>query len=185
MPIRSLLLAALAVVLVAQPAGAGDIPPGRFGVGDSIMLSASDELAPIGYVVNAEVGRQFSAGLDVVRRKAVHGTLPRTVVVHLGTNGPIPTDGCEQLVAAAGTRRIFVLTVKVPRPWELANNELLRACAASSERVFIVRWYAKATAHPEWLADDGYHLSADGQTAYAALIDRVVDDTLASLRAAR
>jgi hypothetical protein len=173
---------ALLVAGLAGPASAAEVPQGRFGVGDSIMLSASDELAALGYGVDAEVGRQFATGVEVVRRKANHGKLPRIVVFHLGTNGTIPLDGCERLLAAAGQRRIFMVTVKVPRSWEEPNNELIRACAASSERVHVIRWYAKASRHPEWFAVDGYHVNAEGQAAFAALIDRVVDETLAARR---
>jgi hypothetical protein len=36
--------------------------------------------------------------------------------------------------------------------------------------------------HPEWFADDGYHLNADGQTAYARYLGEQVDAILASLR---
>ena len=68
-------------------------------VGDSIVLSASDELQQLGYVVNAKVGRQFGSGVWIVRHKAELGTLPRRVIVHLGTNGTIDPDDCDRLVA--------------------------------------------------------------------------------------
>jgi hypothetical protein len=149
------------------------------------MLSATEDLGPLGYGLDAEVGRQFATGVEVVRRMANHGKLPRVVVVHLGTNGPIPVEGCGDLLAAIGNRQLFLVTVKVPRPWELPNNDALNTCANGSDRVHIVRWYPRAVHHPEWLADDGYHLNAEGQTAFAALVDQVVDATMAARRAAR
>ncbi|HYJ62025.1 MAG TPA: hypothetical protein VE032_11245 [Actinomycetota bacterium] len=178
-------LLAASAALAGPPAAAGDVPRGRMGIGDSIMLSASDELGPLGYVLDAEVGRQFSTGVEIVRRRANHGTLPRIVIVHLGTNGPIPSDGCDDLRAAAANRQIFVVTVKVPRSWEGPNNDLLNACANASDRVHVIRWYARASRHPEWYGEDGYHPNAAGQAAFAALIDEVVDDTMAARRAAR
>jgi len=184
---RLLVIALLAASAAgaAVPAVAGVVPRGRMGVGDSIMLSASDELGPLRYVIDAEVGRQFSTGVEIVRRRANHGTLPRVVVVHLGTNGPIPTDGCDDLVDAVGNRQLFLVTVKVPRPWEAPNNDLINACANAWDRVHVVRWYAKASRHPEWYGQDGYHPNAAGQAAFAALLDQVVDDTLAARRAGR
>lgn len=174
-----------AFLTMATPAQAGDIPPGRFGIGDSIMLSASDELRPLGYTINAEVGRQFTTGVDVARRLAARDKLPRIVVFHLGTNGTIPADGCEALQEAVGRRQLFLVTIRVPRSWQEPNNDLLNGCAASSERIHIVRWFAHSNGHPEWFATDGYHLTTEGQAAYTALLDRAVNDTVAALRSAR
>src|ERR687894_198376 len=83
--------AALGVGLLLATAGVADaaVPRGRFGVGDSIMLSASSELADYGFDTNGEVGRRVSAGVGVVKRLATHDKLPRNLVVHLGTNGPV------------------------------------------------------------------------------------------------
>jgi hypothetical protein len=173
------------LVVGAAPADAASVPQGRFGIGDSIMLSGVEELSPLGYGVNAEVGRQFATGVEVARRLANHGKLPRVVVVHLGTNGPIAVDGCAELLEAVGNRQLFLVTVKVPRPWELPNNGALNACANAADRVHIIRWYPRASHHPEWFATDGYHLNVEGQAAFAQLIDQVVDATMAARRSAR
>jgi hypothetical protein len=156
-------------------------PPGRFGVGDSIMVSATDELDAFGWRVNAEVGRQFSAGLRVVRWRANKGTLPKRVIVHLGTNGAIDPDDCDVLAAAAGPRRrVFLVTVKVPRGWERANNDVLQACAAAHEKVNPIRWYAHSHRHGEWFAEDGYHLNATGQEEYASFLQAKVNAIVAN-----
>jgi hypothetical protein len=172
-----------AMSLAGGPAGAGTAPPpGRFGVGDSIMLSASDELDQFGWKVNAEVGRQFSTGVRVVRRRATRGTLPRRVIVHLGTNGAIDPDDCDALVATAGPRRrVFLVTVKVPRGWQDANNDVLQACAAAYEKVHLIRWFGHSHRHGDWFAEDGYHLNATGQDEYASFLQAKVHVTLASL----
>jgi hypothetical protein len=168
------------------PALASSPPSGRFGVGDSIMVSATDELEAFGWKVNAEVGRQFSTGLRVVRWRANRGTLPKRVIVHLGTNGAIDPDDCDALVAAAGPRRrVFLVTVKVPRGWQDANNEVLQACATAFEKVHLIRWYGHSYQHDGWFADDGYHLNATGQDEYASFLQARVDATLASLRPQR
>lgn len=178
------LVGAVVAASIAVPVSA-QVLPGRFGIGDSIMLSASDELAPLDYGIDAEVERQFSAGLEVARRMATHAQLPRIVVFHLGTNGPIAPQDCAALIEAVGNRQLFLVTVKVPRPWEAENNGTLNACANTSDRVHVVRWYARASRHPEWFGDDGYHPNAEGQAAFVALVDQVVDQTMAARRAAR
>jgi lysophospholipase L1-like esterase len=163
---------------------AGPPPQGRFGVGDSIMLSAKPELRPLGYGVNASVGRQFGAGVWIVRHKAEDGTLPKHVIVHLGTNGTIDPGDCDRLVGSAGTkRRLFLVTIKVPRSWEEPNNETLNACANAHDKVHVIRWWSKSHDHPEWFADDGYHLNAAGRAVYVRFVDRQVDEVLAELRA--
>jgi hypothetical protein len=177
-------LALAIVVSVAVPAGA-TIPQGRLGVGDSIMLSSRDELADDGILVNAKVGRQFDEGLAVIRWKANHGTLPKRVIVHLGTNGWIDPTACATLVDEVGpSRRVFLVTIRVPREWMHPNNDLLRSCAASEDRVHLIRWAMVSGRHPEWFSDDGYHLNLGGQNAYADYLDGTVDTIMASLRTA-
>ena len=172
------------VLALAGPAPAAP-PRGRFGVGDSIMLSASDELADYGFGVNAEVGRRFDAGVGVVKRLATRGKLPRNVVVHLGTNGPVEPAECAALVGYAPKRQVYLVNVRVPRDWESEVNDTLRACAAPYERVHYLNWWKKSARHlDEWLADDGYHLTAAGQDAYAAWVDGRVDVVVRALKAA-
>ncbi len=180
----ALLMAVVFATLPSTPAIAGSPPRGRLGVGDSIMLSAKPELRPLGYGVNASVGRQFGAGVWIVRRKAEDGTLPKRVIVHLGTNGTIDPADCDRLVGYAGSkRRVFLVTIKVPRTWEEPNNQTLNACANAHDKVHVIRWWSKSHDHPEWFADDGYHLNAEGRTVFVRFVDRQVDDVLAELRA--
>ncbi len=179
------LVVTVTVVGTASPASAGRFAPGRFGVGDSIMLSAAGELANYDIGVNAEVGRQFSTGLTVVERLVRRGVLPRVVVVHLGTNGTIDPLDCDALIDALDGRLTFLVTVQVPRPWEEPNNRTLHACASRHERTHVIRWGRYADDHPEWFADDGYHLTAEGQAAYASLIDAEIRERLSRERTRR
>jgi hypothetical protein len=177
------LLCAALVGLAASHARAAGPPKGRFVVGDSIALSATDELLDLGYDVNAKVGRQFGPGVWIVRHEAQQGTLARRVIVHLGTNGAIEPDDCDRLIAGAGpVRRVFLVTIKVPRSWEASNNDTLRACAGRYEKVHVIRWWSKSHDHPEWFAGDGYHPNPDGQRVFARYVDREVDEVLAALR---
>ena len=169
----------------ALPAWA-EVPRGRMGVGDSIMVSATPELAEYGFDTNAEVGRQFDAGVGVVRRLEGRGKLPRNVVVHLGTNGPVDPSDCAALIGDAPKRQVYLVNVRVPRAWESDVNDTLRACAAPYERVHYLNWWKKSGRHlDEWVADDGYHLTPEGQAAYAAWIDDRVDAVVQALNDAR
>jgi hypothetical protein len=110
--------------------------------------------------------------------------LPRRVIVHLGTNGTIDPADCDRLIGYAGPkRRVFLVTIKVPRPWEEPNNATLNACADAHDKVDVIRWWSKSHAHSEWFADDGYHLNAEGRAVDVRFVDRQVDGVVAALRA--
>ena len=173
------------LIVVAGGPATARIPEGRLGVGDSIMLSAEDELAPFHVDVRAKVGRQFDDGLARVRSLEANGLLPKRVIVHLGTNGPIDPADCDALVDVIGpSRRLFLVTIRVPRSWMKPNNATIRSCAQAYERVHLIRWSMVSGRHPEWFADDGYHLNADGQDRYARYLDAQVDAVLAEIRVA-
>jgi lysophospholipase L1-like esterase len=85
---------------------------------------------------------------------------------------------CRAVVRAAGQqRRVFLVTNRVPRSWQDANNATLAACDRSfaRSRVHLVDWHAASAGRAEWFAADGIHTSAAGRAAFARLIDAAVD----------
>ncbi len=170
-----LLIAATASLWLAPSASAG-IQAGRYAVGDSVMLGARDELRAGGFVVDAVESRQYYQAAAVVRRKAANGHLPLNVIVHVGTNGLLEGVDCDRVVRAAGARRrVFLVTLKVPRPHREPNNARLRACARRHVNASVIDWYGHSRRHAAWFYSDGFHLTPAGQRAYAAFIDRSVD----------
>lgn len=158
----------------------------RLGVGDSIMLSAEDDLLAHHVHVNAVVGRQFDEGLLFLKRLAARDSLPSVIIVHLGTNGPIDPSACDAVTRLAGTsRRVFLLTLWVPRPWEVPNNAIIDACAGTEPRVNVIRWHDRSVGHPGWFAGDGYHLTPLGQRSYAAIVVGAVRGVLGVINARR
>lgn len=148
----------------------------RYAIGDSVMLGAQSILKRRGFTVNAAVSRQSYSAPAMVRRKGAK--LPANLVVHLGTNGTFPLSTCRRIVKNAGPqRRVFLVTVFVPRSWERSNNRTIRKCAESfpGDRVTVVDWNALAKRHPEWLYSDGTHLKPAGAKGFARLIDHAVD----------
>jgi hypothetical protein len=155
-----------------RPAGPGSkVKAGKLGIGDSVMLGAASRLRARGIRVNAAVSRQFSAGAQLVATLAASGKLPRTVVIHLGNNGYLERADCDRIVRAAGKhRRVFLVTLKVPRGWRAVNNRRLCTCARAHATAHLIGWYDVSKGHPSWFASDGYHLTAAGARAYARLI---------------
>lgn len=167
-------LVLMVAVAVAGPARAG-IPQGRYAIGDSVMLGARTQLIARGFRVNAEVSRQFRDAPRLVRQLAAGGHLPVDLIVHLGTNGLLQGPDCDALMRAAGPdRHVFLVTLKVPRPYRDPNNRRLRACAHRHANASIIDWYGYSRYHVAWFYSDGYHLTPSGRQAYASFVDRSV-----------
>jgi hypothetical protein len=169
--VAALVTALLAAAAPASHAAEPDIPAGVIAIGDSVMLGARSELRKRGVrVIDAKVGRQVTSAPALMRKRGA--ALPKTVVVHLGTNGTFPRSACRDMVRAAGPQRqIVLLTVKVPRRWQRTNNSVIRRCAAAYPRqVTVVDWHWASSRHRSWLYSDGYHLPKAGARNYARLI---------------
>lgn len=179
MPVRRRFLMLLSVVAIscvlALPATAEPLD-GVIAVGDSVMLGAKWTLREKGVdIIDAQVSRQAITGPGLLRKH--RDELPRHVVVHLGSNGTYTLAMCKDLVRTAGPERIvYLVTVKVPRPWEATNNSMLATCAArfAKGRVILVDWHGLATRRPELLYADGVHLRPEGAAVFARMIARAV-----------
>lgn len=162
----------------AEPRPASPRPaaaPNAYAIGDSVMLGAKSQLRKRGIAVNATVSRQAYSAPAMVRKRS--SSLPRNLVVHLGTNGTFPLDTCKRLVRNAGAQRhVYLVTVSVPRSWEKSNNRTLRKCAGSfpASRVTLVDWKGLASRNPAWFYSDGVHLKSAGAVGFARLIDRAI-----------
>lgn len=148
---------------------------GVTAVGDSVMLDAAPDLQSDipGIDVNAAVSRQWATGETVVEQLRSAGQLGATVVVDLGTNGPITTTDFDTMMAdLAGVTRVVFVTVHVDRPWQAQVNGVLAAGVPRYPNAALADWAGLAAAHPEWFYTDGTHLpiGGPGAQALAALI---------------
>jgi hypothetical protein len=170
---------AVTVLLIALVGGAAPgavAEPRAQAFGDSVMLGAVGSLKKRDIGVDAAVSRQATAGPALLRK--AKGKLPRNVFLHFGTNGTYPLETCTAMVDALGSeRRVFLVTVKVPRSWEKVNNRMLRRCAAAYPpgRVHIVDWNWAASRRPQWLYADGYHLRPTGAKNFARILAEAVE----------
>jgi hypothetical protein len=142
-------------------------------VGDSVMLGAALELQRLfdDMDIDARVGRQPAAALDILRQRCAAGQLGPVVIVHIGNNGDFTERQiAEMMQLLADAHQILLVNVKVPRDWENSNNARLAQIAQQYPNVKLVDWYQTSLEHPELLYDDGVHLRPAGAKAYAALI---------------
>jgi lysophospholipase L1-like esterase len=174
---------ALAVVLTGAMAGAAAAPAHACGagtrlqaartggdgraplaIGDSVMLGAARPLARTGVEVDARGCRQWGQGVQVIRARRRAGTLPRVVIVALGTNGAVTRGGIRDALRAVGRRRLLVLVT----PRELGGGSGGDAGAVRwagrrfGDRVLVIDWVRRSRGRGGWFAGDGIHLSGSG-----------------------
>jgi len=165
---------AAVLVLMMLTAPSAHAKTEAIALGDSVMLGATHPLKARGIKVDAEVSRQASAAARLLRK--YQATLPVNVFLHFGTNGTYPLRTCRALVEQLGPKhRVFLVTVKVPRPWESVNNRMLRRCAAAYPYAHIVDWNWAATRRPQWLYADGYHLRPTGAKNFARIMAEAME----------
>ncbi len=157
---------------VAPTTTAPPEPPELLAIGDSVMLGAADELAAEGFVVSAEVSRQMKTMVPEMQRLRDAGQLGETIVVHLGTNGPLGEQTVKDFFTAiSSVPRVLVLTLSAPRDYIAGNNALLVALPAQFPNVEILYWDGLAGQCPDnCFYEDGIHLRQTGQDYYTQLI---------------
>lgn len=148
-------------------------------IGDSVLLGAANALyaaLPGLENVDARVARQAPEVLQIARRLRLSGQLPPVVILQTGTNGPLYAELLDQILTELdGASMVVVLTVYVPRPWQETTNQSVYDAVAYHPNARIADWYSLAAAAPWYVADDGYHMTAAGAAAVAAIIAATID----------
>lgn len=141
-------------------------------VGDSIALGSADALRAAlgpGATVDAAVGRQFTAGVAIVRAWAAAHDGP--VVVALGANGTVRREDVVAMADAVAPRRLVLVGVCVPRRWQDGNNATLRGVAGErGGQVVFVDWAGILSGRPGMLGRDRVHPNRQGRDLLAASV---------------
>jgi hypothetical protein len=137
------------------------------------MLLAVNALAQAGFNTNAQGCRQWSQGHAILRRKKRHGTLPRLVVMALGTNWYITRDEIGRTRRLLGKRRaLAIVTPREPGGY-LGDAKRIRAAARAHPRnIKLIDWVRFSRGHGGWFGGDGIHLTYTGVTKYVRCIRR-------------
>lgn len=143
-------------------------------VGDSVMLGAAgalrQEIGDLG-AIDAQVGLQASAAIEILRARRAAGQLGDVVIVHLGNNGAFTPDQFDEMMGVLdGVSRVLVVNDKVPRPWEQSNDAVLADGASRYPNAVLVDWYGASINRPELFWEDGFHLRPEGARVYADLV---------------
>ena len=114
---------------------------------------------------------------------AERSTLPRVIVVSLGTNddpGAVGAFGrsVRDVIRTAGPTRCVIWSTVVRPPYNGVSydgyNRVLRRDARAYATFHIFDWQAMARANPQWFGSDGVHPTATGYRARAAALAKLI-----------
>ncbi|MDT0122137.1 acyltransferase family protein [Paenibacillus sp. RRE4] len=142
-------------------------------IGDSVILDAKPylEQSISGVYVDGHVGRQMWQAGDVLRDLKRNKQMGSEVVLELGTNGSFNSKNLKTVLDGLKDKtRVYLVTVRVPRPWERTVNKALTDAASSYSNVSLIDWNQASEGHDEYFEKDGVHLTVEGSEAFAALV---------------
>lgn len=146
-------------------------------IGDSVPAGAITQFYkyfPNGYV-DAQVGRQLYAGLDVYRQCQANGHDGDVVVWAIGDNGVARESQVKELIEAVDpSKHVYLCTVRVPLALQDMNNQLFKDVAAQYDNVDVIDWYAESAGHDEYFWSDGTHLRPEGAEAYILMLRKAI-----------
>jgi GDSL-like Lipase/Acylhydrolase family len=161
------------VLLLGVPAAADAASRRLLVNGDSLAVGTKRhlprELEDWKVQQSTAVSRHAYHGADVMR--SYGQALPRVIHVSLGTNDdPAQVEAfraaIDEVMEVAGERRCVVWTNIVRPPYEGTSyagyNRALAREARERDNLRIVSWARMVREHPEWLREDGVHVSAEG-----------------------
>jgi hypothetical protein len=149
-------------------------PIPTIALGDSVMLGAAGQLLQAlggSTYVDAVVGRQYKEALPIIQALAAQGRLGRSIVLHLGNNGPVSTATFRSVMdALAKVPLVLVVNVRVTKPWEPTVNTLLAQQVATYPNAKLLDWWTASAMNGDWFYKDKTHLNPNGARAYALLV---------------
>jgi len=139
-------------------------------IGDSVLLGASKYVQDFlkNAYIDAKVGRQFKEIYSLLES----GKLDRynKIVIALGNNGYVSKKDLENVIEKLKDKEIYLITVKVPRPWQNQVNDTFKKIASEYKNVKIIDWYSYSKEKEELFVTDKVHLNNEGAKYFASLI---------------
>jgi len=139
-------------------------------IGDSVLLGASKYVQDFlkNAYIDAKVGRQFKEIYSLLES----GKLDKynKIVIALGNNGYVSKKDLENVIEKLKDKEIYLITVKVPRPWQNQVNDTFKKIASEYKNVKIIDWYSYSKEKEELFVTDKVHLNNEGAKYFASLI---------------
>ncbi|GAB3618140.1 acyltransferase family protein [Okibacterium endophyticum] len=175
----------------ATPSPVPTMPSGDqiTAVGDSVMLAAAPELQALfpGIQIDATVSRSMYAAPSVLRALADAGQLRQTVLIGLGTNGPVQQSSIDEIFQVTGPDRAVVfINAYAPRDWIDGANQALVDAVPAHKNAVIADWHNAVSPYAgELLAGDKIHPGPRGGRLYAETINDALQELIRSQRSSR
>ena len=159
-------------LLALPPPGEGFLAGHVTSIGDSVMLDAQPNLeADIpGIDVEAQVSRQWDEGVALAQELKSEDRLGATVIIDLGTNGPVtPEQFTTMMNVLAGASRVVFVTIHLPPSysWWQSVNATLKQGVRKYSRDRLADFNKLADKNPQWFGPDGIHMPIGGAGAAA------------------
>jgi len=134
---------------------AGEVPEDIVFVGDSIMDSSKQYIAPNfkNPYFDTKISRQFS-------------TLPG-IVTKLVENGKLKTIFFDYVMKMANGKDVFFMNTAHKDPWEQEVNKKLKEKVAQYPNAYLIDWYSYAKGKNQYFYKDRTHPNDKGQRYYA------------------
>lgn len=153
------------------------VVPGKYSgqitfVGDSVMKMCENDLKkefPNAYV-DAAVSRQFVKLPMILEQLKQQGKLYHIVVIHLGSNGPIPEKSFQKVMELLKGHKVYFMNAVVSKTWETEVNRLLSEKAMEYEEVELLDWYQFAKGKTKWFYKDATHPKPNGAKKYSHFV---------------
>lgn len=144
-------------------------------IGDSVLLGVEEYLDSTlrQFTIDAKLGRQMWEAIPLSQQYTAYNQKGRQVIIHLGTNGSFHKEQLNTLLNQfTNSDKVYIVTVRVPRPWEEQVNTMLHE-AAKRKHVSLIDWHAITVKNPSYLEEDGVHLNIEGARAYSKLMNEI------------
>jgi hypothetical protein len=142
-------------------------------IGDSVMLASAAGLQETfpGIQINAVVSRQMSQLPSIIEGMKADGTLRPTIIIGLGTNGPIERTYLDEARSLVGqSTQLILVNVQAPRGWTDGVDATLSQYAQQYRDVELANWRDAISSHLNLLARDQIHPGVRGGQIYAGVI---------------
>ena len=142
-------------------------------IGDSVMLAAAPALQAAfpGISIDAVVSRQLASAPAIVQSMVDNGSLRPTLVIGLGTNGPIDPKALTEIRAIVGPHHeIVVINVQAPRGWTPGVNTDLSSFSQRYRNVEMANWHDAIAPYISTLAHDQVHPGPTGTGIYVSAV---------------
>ena len=119
--------------------------------------------------------RQFYEAKGIVQQLLQSGSLAETVVIELGTNGPIKESDMRALIELMSDRKVVFVNCQLPKAWGVSDNMTIAKVTADYPNTIIADWYSASLDKSGYLYSDKVHPTVTGAKVLAQVIADAVE----------